>query len=113
MTQCAGPFCIKLARSQCSVCLREWYCSGECQEADWKKHKKICKILKSLSNQLQPYLQVVQIIGEVLQAPENVVVLNHLLRYAELQFGERISVKAHRQSENRGKLMTGLWKSKL
>lgn len=104
MTQCAGPLCNKLARSQCSVCLKEWYCSGECQEADWKKHKKICKILKRLSNQLQPYLQVVHVIGEVLQAPGNVVVLNHLLRFTEFQFGERILGKAHRQSENRGRI---------
>lgn len=28
---------------RCSRCLQAWYCSQECQAADWKQHKKTCK----------------------------------------------------------------------
>lgn len=28
---------------RCSRCLQAWYCSQECQAADWKRHKKTCK----------------------------------------------------------------------
>mmetsp|Transcript_26520 Transcript_26520/g.25381 ORF Transcript_26520/g.25381 Transcript_26520/m.25381 type:complete len:470 (+) Transcript_26520:206-1615(+) len=100
MSQCTAPCCNKPARSQCSVCLKEWYCSSECQGVDWKEHRKICKILKRLSNQLQPYNQVAQIIKEILKAPRNIRVLNYLLKYAEFQFGNRIPSKAYRQREN-------------
>jgi hypothetical protein len=32
---------------KCSTCLQAYYCSIECQQNDWKKHKKSCKkILK-------------------------------------------------------------------
>jgi len=31
--------------SNCSACNRAQYCSGECQRADWKKHKPICKLI--------------------------------------------------------------------
>lgn len=30
---------------KCAVCHKTHYCSRECQKADWKKHKKICKTL--------------------------------------------------------------------
>ena len=31
--------------SNCSACHKIQYCSGECQQADWKKHKTICKLI--------------------------------------------------------------------
>eukprot|EP00592_Proboscia_alata_P029743 CAMPEP_0194447364 /NCGR_PEP_ID=MMETSP0176-20130528/128966_1 /TAXON_ID=216777 /ORGANISM="Proboscia alata, Strain PI-D3" /LENGTH=374 /DNA_ID=CAMNT_0039274213 /DNA_START=155 /DNA_END=1279 /DNA_ORIENTATION=- len=31
---------------QCIKCKAVYYCSRECQVADWKEHKKLCKILK-------------------------------------------------------------------
>ena len=51
--RCFNPFCEanacvdetpsakKLLR--CASCLQAWYCSQECQVADWKRHKKACK----------------------------------------------------------------------
>merc|ERR1712083_904500 len=29
--------------SKCSRCKRTWYCGGECQVADWRNHKEICR----------------------------------------------------------------------
>jgi hypothetical protein len=60
----------------------------------------MCKILKRLSNVLQPYREVVQIIGETLETPNNARVLKHLISYAEFQFGERIPDKVYRQRNN-------------
>ena len=31
--------------SNCSACHKILYCSGECQRADWKKHKPLCKLI--------------------------------------------------------------------
>ena len=31
--------------SNCSACNRAQYCSGDCQRADWKEHKPICKLI--------------------------------------------------------------------
>jgi hypothetical protein len=67
---------------------------------DWKKHKAICKIMKDLSNDLQPYRQVLQIIKKIVKPPGNIRVLRHLLHYAKFQFGDRIPGKAYRRREN-------------
>ena len=37
---CARIECLKPPTSQCSRCLRMFYCSKECQVADWRKHKR-------------------------------------------------------------------------
>ena len=34
--------CKKDASKRCVKCLQTWYCSRECQVADWKSHKKHC-----------------------------------------------------------------------
>jgi len=44
---CAGLECLKPPTSQCSRCLRTFYCSKECQLADWRKHKKSCRKKKA------------------------------------------------------------------
>jgi hypothetical protein len=31
--------------SNCSACQRVQYCSGECQKADWKTHKPLCRLI--------------------------------------------------------------------
>ena len=41
---CSNPGCDKVGVKTCSRCLRSWYCSGECQKADWKDHKPQCKL---------------------------------------------------------------------
>jgi hypothetical protein len=104
MHKCARPGCIEIATSWCSVCLRDQYCSGDCQKADWKGHKLICKTLKTLSKQRQPYREVVQVIVQLCDAPEksrqDVRIFKHIISYAIFQFGDRIPEKFYRERDN-------------
>jgi tetratricopeptide (TPR) repeat protein len=99
MSICARPDCFENGINRCSICLREPYCSGNCQKGDWKSHKSICEILKKLSLKLQPYHEVVRVIEEVLsiKQQQNLRVLGHLLSYADHQFGDRVPGKAYRE----------------
>jgi hypothetical protein len=96
MSECARPDCHMAANSSCSVCGREQYCGSVCQKLDWKQHKSMCPILKRLSNTLQPYDEVVQVI-QASKEGNNVRTLEHLLSYADLQFGKPISGKDYRE----------------
>jgi hypothetical protein len=88
------------------ISLRESYCSGECQRGDWKLHKSICKILKKLSHQLQPYHEVLRVIEEIRKGisgknkQQKLIVVGHLLSYADHQFGNRILGKSYRERGN-------------
>jgi tetratricopeptide (TPR) repeat protein len=81
--------------------LREAYCSVDCQKGDWKTHKAICKFMKKLSFQLQPYHEVGRVIEEIreeisLKKKGEMRVLGHLISYALYQFGDRVLGKAYR-----------------
>jgi tetratricopeptide (TPR) repeat protein len=102
MSTCASPGCLRGGIHRCSICLRELYCSGECQKGDWKLHKLICKTLKKFSCQLQPYQEVARVIEEiVLERPTRVQLevrlLRHLISFAEHQFGDRVPGKTYRE----------------
>jgi hypothetical protein len=104
MSTCARPGCVTLAKSSCSGCGREQYCGNDCQKLDWKIHKPICPILKTLSHRLQPFHEVVRIIKEigsneiqVFTKGNDIRVLKHLLAYAEYQFGEEVTGKDYRE----------------
>jgi hypothetical protein len=91
--------------SRCSICLREPYCSGNCQKIDWKAHKSICKTFRKLSHELKPYLEVVQLIEEILDEDFKKVelkgrVLKQLVSYAEYQFGNRVPLRVYRERDN-------------
>jgi tetratricopeptide (TPR) repeat protein len=92
--------------NSCSICLKKPYCSSDCQKGDWKFHKSICKILKKLSHQLQPYHEVVRVIKEMREEISTKIkqkilrVLGHLLSYADHQFGDRILGKSYRERGN-------------
>lgn len=45
MQRCSG--CNNAGKKRCTGCFLEWYCSVECQQGDWKKHKSVCKERKS------------------------------------------------------------------
>jgi hypothetical protein len=90
--------CHMTAKSFCSGCGREQYFGSACQKLDWKKHKSMCPILKKLSNTLQPYEEPFQVIEDALASKTNHArVLNHLLLYADLQFGKPITGKDYRE----------------
>jgi hypothetical protein len=92
MSKCARPGCLIPARSSCSVCDREHYCSSSCQKKDRKAHKSLCPTLKKLSTQEQPFHEVIRINNEILASKkgQDDRVLKHLLSYLEYQFGEKV-----------------------
>jgi hypothetical protein len=105
MSKCARPGCCELGLNRCSICLREPYCSANCQKMIWKLQKLICKTLKKLSHQLQPYQDVVRIIQEIrIEKQKNrhlrIRVLGYLIVYAEHQVGDRVEGIAYREREN-------------
>lgn len=99
ISKCARPDCRTPAKSSCSVCEREHYCSGSCQKLDWKIHKAICPILKKLKYELRPYLEVYLLIEEILGSKKgnDCRVLEHLLSFADDQFGEAVIGKNYRE----------------
>jgi hypothetical protein len=65
---------------------------------DWKAHKPMCPILKKLSNCLQTLDNANQIIREILSKKDNSLrILEHLLSYAEYQFGTPVEGIGHRE----------------
>lgn len=105
MLTCARSGCLKAGGNKCSGCLREQYCSGDCQKIHWKSHKLQCKVLKKLSHEFQPFAEVVRIIKEIRVVECNKIkadtrVLAHLISYAEHQFGRRVTGKAYRERQN-------------
>lgn len=44
--KCANCGCINLPLKRCSACKEVYYCSVECQRADWALHKKVCTFSK-------------------------------------------------------------------
>jgi hypothetical protein len=99
MSQCGRPNCQVAAKSSCSGCGREQYCGSDCQKLDWKAHKSMCPILKKLPNKLQSYNEAVQIIDEIMMSNKgnNARVLEHLLSYADYQFGQTVAGSKYRE----------------
>ena len=52
--------CRKDATKRCVKCLSAWYCSRECQVADWKKHKKDCTLGKNQKMQMEDPTSLIQ-----------------------------------------------------
>jgi hypothetical protein len=106
MSKCARPGCPNTGKNRFSGCLREPYCSSDCQKLDWKSHKLICKSLKKLSDQFQPYQVVLKVIKEVIieelsrKKLLGIRGLEHLITYAKCQFGDRIQGKSYRARAN-------------
>jgi hypothetical protein len=92
MSECARPDCYEAAKSSSSRCFREQHCGSVSQKLDWKQHKPMCPILKKLSDTLQPHNEVVQVMGEISASKkrDDIRILEHLLSYAEYQFGKPI-----------------------
>lgn len=102
MSKCARPGCPTIAKSLCSVCLMDHYCSSSCQKTDWKIHKSLCPILKKLSSKLLPFHEAIQVIKEIgaSEKENDARVLEHLMSYAEYQFGKEDTGKNYRERED-------------
>mmetsp|Transcript_8624 Transcript_8624/g.12573 ORF Transcript_8624/g.12573 Transcript_8624/m.12573 type:complete len:225 (+) Transcript_8624:198-872(+) len=44
---CMNNLCTKDRLKVCTRCRAAWYCSKECQEDHWRRHKKCCKMISS------------------------------------------------------------------
>lgn len=57
--KCANPSCATTNGDllKCSACKITWYCSRNCQQADWKSHKPFCKKASEERLQLQQQQQ--------------------------------------------------------
>jgi hypothetical protein len=53
--RCAKSGCNEKGTKSCSACLKEYYCCGECQKADWNTHKLICQLIKLMPDTLLPF----------------------------------------------------------
>lgn len=86
----------------CSTCLREVYCSSDCQKRDWRAHKSICKTLKKLSNQFLPYREAIRVMIGIISEKigKNIRVIEHVISFAKFQFGNRVTSKSYREREN-------------
>lgn len=103
MSKCVRPGCLKVGKNMCSICLREPYCGSECQKIDWKSHKLICKTLKKISHQFQPYNEVLDLIDLLREKNYEkkeltVRVLVHLLSYVNFQFGDRVTGRSYHEN---------------
>jgi hypothetical protein len=98
---CARPGCLQIGILRCSTCLREPYCSSECQKLDWRAHKVICKFLKKFSNQLQPWDQFFEVCEDV---PENARIFEHMIAYVTFQLGDRAPGTAYHERKGEGKI---------
>lgn len=100
MGLCARSGCIEIGTKDCAACLKESYCSGECQLEDWKAHRILCKFIKSMP--LSPYLsyvnlslvfQKIRCLSEVQKAKlgkkKYIALLEHTLVFHEHQFGKK------------------------
>ena len=57
--KCCNTNCSKLSKSKakyCARCLFPCYCSQKCQKEHWKIHKKECRVLTTIGNNLVPLL---------------------------------------------------------
>jgi tetratricopeptide (TPR) repeat protein len=65
---------------------------------DWKAHKSLCPILKKLPNKLQSFDEAVRIVEETLASNKgkDIRVLEHLLSYADNQFGQQVEERDYR-----------------
>jgi hypothetical protein len=92
MPKCDRRGCFTAGKSICSGCGTEQYCGSVCQKLAWKEHKPMCSVLKKFPKNLLPYQEVVQIINEIQASKnaDNIKVLDHLLLFAEHQFGKEV-----------------------
>ena len=57
-TKCSNVCCFKSGKfKRCAGCRILRYCSNECQEHSWPKHKAVCKLLREHVKFLRDHVQ--------------------------------------------------------
>lgn len=104
--QCCKPTCENDRIKMCSACLKEGYCSSECQKKDWKIHKILCPYMKN-DKKLIPYAEVHIKLNELLSQvnkhdnDNEIQLLEYLFYFAEYQYGDsRVVGKSYHERDN-------------
>jgi tetratricopeptide (TPR) repeat protein len=102
MANCARVYCVNEGTKFCAVCLKESYCSSECQKLDWKIHKILCPCMKKGDKQRLPYSELNDKMGKLTrQAKLNKGTENEIrillcrLSFVEHQFGNQIEGESY------------------
>jgi hypothetical protein len=104
MVKCTRPNCHQVGTKGCSAYLKEVHCSLECQKADWKDHKILCKLIKLVPDTVLKFQDVSAVVKKVLHETNEqmaklrinrcIILLEHAAVFAEHQCGKRIEGKA-------------------
>lgn len=101
---CKRPKCTRLGTSHCSACQSVWYCSVECQRANWKDHKITCG--KELLSESELNVFVMDAMDEASRLDpddrtgRNISYLKGAVLYAEYQFAEQVPGECFRRLKN-------------
>lgn len=110
MLDCARPDCHEVGTKSCSACLKEFYCSGKCQQIDWKAHKIMCHLIKLMPETLVPLRDARLVVKKVVDQTEaqiailgnkrHAILLEHAAIFAGHQFDQRIMGSVYLSREN-------------
>ena len=90
--------------SHCSVCRNEWYCSVECQRADWKDHKITCGQKLLSEQEIDIFIIRAMERASNLQRVEGkggkIGFYKETIAFAEYQFGDRVPNESFRRRKD-------------
>jgi hypothetical protein len=91
---CKQPNCAAIGTKHCSACQNVWYCSVECQRANWKEHKVTCGKELLSERELYEFLSYIMPALDSLDRNDregrSIRYLKTALLYAEYQFGYQV-----------------------
>jgi len=61
---CQNVPCNESKTKKCAGCYSSWYCSTECQQADWPNHRAACKEIQQDRIAMKLYAQIAQSMGK-------------------------------------------------
>jgi MYND finger len=101
---CKRTNCTRLGTKHCSACQSVWYCSVECQRANWKDHKVTCgkKLLteSELSRFLSDKTDKAASLDLSDREGKNINFLKGAVLFAEYQFADLVAGEAYHRLKN-------------